>query len=104
MEKSEEMNERLVSIKGALRTAQLQTQRFEDGDSTTEIRDAVTARLELAQTYSNHVPPIGRMVNETLQVWLLVSDGPGFQRNIDWLTGTTFAMIAAIDFLLEVDA
>lgn len=106
VDQKEEMDDRLVAIKGDIRKAQLQVNRLEyENMDVVQVGIDIREYLMLAQVYAEGVPPIERMIAETVEVWLTLLDGGQTDPKGDglWLTGATFAIIAAIDFMLEVD-
>lgn len=103
-----EMSERLVEIKSHIRKAQLLTNLYElDGTDLEVTGLKIEGELALGLIASKDVPPIERMVKETKEVWRTLHKGTegaeAMHEHGVWLVGSTFAMIAAIDFLLEVD-
>lgn len=101
-----EMDDCLFTIKMDIRQAQLQTNRYENGGvDEVEITLDITEYLRGAKILSKDVPPIGRMVDEVLTVWELISAGDERPREADWtwLVGCTFAIIAALDYFMEAD-
>lgn len=105
----EELNERLVAIKGYIRKAQLQTNLVENPEigkevDVTGISDEIDAALHLALLTAKDVPPIDRMIVEALRVW---EGSIPFRKIKDleymagWLVGVTFAIISVIDYYLE---
>lgn len=105
-----EMDERLVGIKRHIRRAQLQTNLIDNITSgrefqLAEISESIRDYLQQALVTAKDVPPIERMISETLTVFEGVMPFKGLadlKHYEGWMVGCTFAMIAAIDFYLEV--
>ena len=109
VDQKEETDERLLAIKGHIRKAQLLTNLYElDGTDLEVTGLKIEGELALGLIEAKNVPPIERMVKETKEVWRTLHKGTegaeAMQEHGVWLVGSTFAIIAAIDFLLEVDA
>lgn len=107
VEIEEDLNERLVAIKKDIRQAQLQVNRLDlENVDVGRVAWDIEEHLGLALVSAMQVPPIERMIDEVLSVWKLIAGGHQKEPRHDgsWVTGCTFAIIAAIDFMLEVDA